>query len=65
MSSEGGDPVQLTFYPGNDSNPGYDLEPSWSPDGKKIAFSSTRSGSWAIWVMELDVEYIKEKLKKN
>ena len=63
MSSKGGDPVQLTFYEGDDSNPGYDLEASWSPDGKKIAFSSTRTGYWAIWVMELDMEFIIQKLK--
>jgi len=62
MSSTGGDPVQLTFYSGDDSNPGYDLEASWSPDGKKIAFSSTRSGYWAIWIMEPDIQVIKEKL---
>lgn len=62
MPANGGDPVQLTFYEGDDSSPGYDLEGSWSADGKKIAFSSTRTGYWAIWVMELDMEYVRKKL---
>ena len=28
--------------------------PCFSPDGKQIAFSSTRSGTWQIWTMEID-----------
>ncbi len=31
-----------------------DLEPTWSPDSKKIAFTSVRSGSWNIWVVNRD-----------
>ena len=27
---------------------------AWSPDGKKIAFESTRAGNWEIWVMNSD-----------
>lgn len=65
MSSNGGKPIQITFFTGEGKNPGYDDEASWSPDGKRIAFSSTRTEYWAIWVMELDIEYIKEKLKTN
>ncbi|MFQ6041507.1 MAG: DPP IV N-terminal domain-containing protein [Candidatus Poribacteria bacterium] len=29
-----------------------DREPNWSPDGKKIAFSTNRDGNWEIYVMD-------------
>ena len=40
--------VQLT-----DGN-GADLAPAWSPDGRRIAFQSTRDGNWEIYVMNAD-----------
>jgi len=30
---------------------GSDLQPSWSPDGSKIAFASRRTGQYQIWTM--------------
>jgi CHAT domain-containing protein/lipopolysaccharide biosynthesis regulator YciM len=42
-----GKPVQLTDYLG------LDRKPSFSPDGKKIAFVSDRSGIWNVWTLEL------------
>lgn len=42
----GGTARQLT------SNAAYDSYPVWSPDGSKIAFGSTREGSFDIYVMD-------------
>jgi Tol biopolymer transport system component len=36
--------------------------PSWSPDGKKLAFTSTRSGSFDIWLMNINQQQIKKEL---
>jgi Tol biopolymer transport system component len=36
------------------NDPGIDGLPTWSPDGKQIAFLSTRDGQWALWVMNAD-----------
>jgi dipeptidyl aminopeptidase/acylaminoacyl peptidase len=46
QSLEGGEPWQLT------SSPKSDFNPCWSPDGKKIAFISTRKGTPQIWMID-------------
>jgi imidazolonepropionase-like amidohydrolase/Tol biopolymer transport system component len=36
------------------SGPAFDMQPRFSPDGKRIAISSDRDGLWNIWTMETD-----------
>ncbi len=36
------------------NSPGYDAEPTVSPNGDKIVFTSTRSGDLELWTMNLD-----------
>ena len=33
---------------------GFNVEPAWSPDGSRIAFTSDRGGAYQVWVMESD-----------
>jgi len=48
MPRKGGESVQLTTGPHDD------FAPSWSPDGKSIAFHSSRNGNRDIYVMRAD-----------
>lgn len=32
----------------------FDRHPRWSPDGKRIAFASDRSGGYEIWMINID-----------
>lgn len=35
------------------SGPYYDMEPQWSHDGTRIAFSSDRSRNFAVWILDV------------
>lgn len=42
----GGEPVNLT-----EGSPANDRMPSWSPDGREIAFVSDRDGAWGVYTL--------------
>ncbi len=48
MDPDGKNRRRLTRVPGSNSNP------SWSPDGKRIAFANTKPGASEIYVMNAD-----------
>src|SRR3954464_6515943 len=48
VSTDGGEPRQITHHEKGESRA------KWSPDGKSIAFLSSRGGSQQVWVLSLD-----------
>lgn len=43
----------------------YDADAAWSPDGKRIAFASNRSGSWRLYVMDADGRNVFDRSKTD
>lgn len=58
MPADGGKSMQLV------SEPGYNENPDWSPDGKRIVFTSTRSGNFDIWILNVNMEQIRQDFEK-
>jgi TolB protein len=48
MKADGSDVRRLT------SGPGMDMRPAWSPDGKRLAFTSNRDGNYEIYLVNAD-----------
>ena len=36
---------------------GSNKDPTWSPDGRYVAFLSNREGGWKVWIMTDDGRY--------
>ena len=58
MPAEGGLSLPLAV-----TRRGHNEGASWSPDGEKMAFTRTRSGNFDIWIMDIDIERVKKKLR--
>lgn len=41
------------------------IDPTWSPDGKQLAFASTRSGTNEIWLVNLDGTNLRQLTANN
>ncbi len=58
MPAEGGLSLPIAVTPTRGVNEAI----SWSPNSQKIAFTSTRSGNYDIWIMDMNIEKVKEEL---
>jgi Tol biopolymer transport system component len=58
MSAQGGKSLPLVLTPLD-----HNECPAWSPDGKRLAFASGRTGYGDIYVMAVDVDEVKAELK--
>ena len=57
MPAEGGTSLPLTV-----TLRGHNEGVSWAPDGNRVAFTSTRSGNFDIWIMDMNIEQVKKEL---
>jgi Tol biopolymer transport system component len=57
MPAEGGKSLPLIL-----SSLDHNESPAWSPDGKHLAFASSRTGRGDIYVMELDMDHLRREL---
>lgn len=48
VTPDGSETVRLTDDPAKDRNP------TWSPDGNRVGFMSTRTGRWELWSVRRD-----------
>ena len=53
VDTYGEDARQITY------NEAYDADPTWSPDGKLLAFVSNRDGRMGIWVITADGKQLR------
>ncbi|MCH8966670.1 MAG: PD40 domain-containing protein [Planctomycetes bacterium] len=61
INIDGTNQTRLTFTPQNPPNvPTWSIHPSWSPDGERIVYASTFSGSSQIWMMNADGTYRRQ-----
>jgi TolB protein len=62
MPARGGKTVPLSIVH-KEEHPVSQGCPVWSPNSKHIAFTSTRSGSFDIWRMDVDLKEVKDALR--
>ena len=59
VASDGGEPYNVSRHPD------YDVEPTWSPDGRRLVWTSRRHGTdldvWAVWLARADAERSAEQ----
>lgn len=58
MLSSGGKSLPIAV-----TKDGHNEGANWSPDGNKIAFTSTRTGNFDIWIMDVNINKLKNELE--
>jgi Tol biopolymer transport system component/predicted Ser/Thr protein kinase len=62
VPSSGGPARQITQQ---DKPPGWHVLPSWSPDGKRIAFGATKAGGSSLWSISVAGDELKRIVPPN